>query len=382
MSAYYGGFLVGSRFCGALIYRVGHIRTFAALAALASAMPLLHGLFVDPWAWTPLRAVSGFCLAGLITVMESWINGRATNSDRATWLAIYMSVSLGSLAGAQQLLHLESPVEMGLFVLSALLLSFAVVPVALTRSTPPRVPEERRLSLRHLFRIAPLGIAGSFAAGFSMGPFWSLAALMAHEIGFTTSMVAHWMSTMILGGMTLQWPIGRWSDRFDRRRAIVVVGFSVAFASSLIAAFSREANMALFPLGFIFGGLAFSLYSLSVAHTNDFMTEHDFISASGGLLFSFGLGAFMGPSVASEVIALVGPRGLFVHIGAVALVLAVFGLVRISVRSPVPSEEQGRFVAVPETTPVAEGLDPRVAPDRRASGVAPMRNQEEGEANE
>ncbi len=363
MSAYYAGFLLGSRYCGALIYRVGHIRTFAALAALASAMPLLHGLFVNPWAWVPLRAGTGLCLAGLIMVMESWINGRATNSDRGTWLAVYMIVSLMSQAAAQQLLHLASPIEIGLFVLSALLASVAVVPVALTPSTPPRIPRGQKLSLRKLYRISPLGVTGCFGAGLSTGAFWSLAALMAHEIGFSTGMVAHLMTTIILGGMALQWPIGMLSNRFDRRRIIIAASFCVAALSCVIALLSDTANSYLFLFGFLFGGFVFSLYSLCVAHTNDFMESGDLISASGGLLFSFGLGAFLGPFIASEAILILGPRGLFVHIAAVATCLAIFGLVRAFARSAIPNEVQERFVAVPNTTSVAEGLDPRADPE-------------------
>lgn len=364
MSAYYAGYLFGSRYCGALIFRVGYIRTFAALAALASAMPLLHGLFVDPLAWIPLRAVSGLCLAGLYMVMESWINGRTTNTDRGTWLAVYMIVNLTSLAAAQQLLHLAPPDEIGLFILSGLLISFAVVPVALTRSTPPRVPKGRKLSLRQLYRISPLGLTGCFAAGLSTGAFWSLAALMAHEIGFSTALVAHLMSTVILGGVALQWPIGRLSNRFDRRKIIVMASFCAAILSGMIAVLSDKANISVFPLGFVFGGFVFSLYSLCVAHTNDFMTEDDLVSASGGLLFSFGLGAFLGPFIASEAISMLGPRGLFVFIAAVSTGLALFGLVRVFARPPIPNEAQEKFVAVPDTTPVAEGLDPRVDLER------------------
>ena len=360
MSAYYAGYLFGSKFCAALIYRVGYIRTFAALAALASAMPLLHGLFVDPLAWIPLRAISGLCLAGLYMVMESWINGRATNADRGTWLAVYMIVNLTSLALAQQFLHLAPPTEMGLYVLSALLISFAVVPVALTRSTPPWIPKGRKLSLRQLYRISPLGVTGCFAAGLASGAFWSLAAFMAHEIGFSTTLVAHWMSTVILGGMILQWPIGQLSNRFDRRKIVITASASVAVLSAVIAVLSGEASIYLFPVGFLFGGFLFSLYSLCVAHTNDFMTKDDLISASGGLLFSSGLGAFFAPFIASEAISMFGPRGLFIHIAVVSMGLAIFGFIRVFARPPVPNEAQGKFVAVPNTTPVAEGLDPRV----------------------
>src|SRR3546814_655328 len=179
---YYAGYIVGSTVCGPLIYRVGHIRAFAAFAAIASAVPLLHGLSADAIAWILLRAVSGFSFFGLFMVMESWINGRTTNADRGAWLAIYMKVSLGAQAAAQLLLNLAPPTEMALFVLCAVLISNALVPVALTRSTPPKLPSRAgRLRLGKLFRISPLGVAGCFVSGLVISAFSGLAPLMAIE---------------------------------------------------------------------------------------------------------------------------------------------------------------------------------------------------------
>lgn len=371
MSAYYAGYIVGSKVCGPLIYRVGHIRAFAALAAVASAVPLLQGLFVDAIAWILLRAVSGLCFFGLFMVMESWINGRTTNADRGAWLAVYMKVNLGAQAAAQLLLNLASPTEMALFVVCAVLISNALVPVALTRSTPPKVPNAGKLGLPALFRISPLGIVGCFCSGLSLSAFSGLAPLVATETGFSVAMVSLFMSLVILGGAASQWPIGRLSDMIDRRLVIALISFLGAAVSVLIALLSGEAGNYLLPLGFVFGALMYPLYSLCVALTNDFMRDDDLIAASGGLLLSFGLGALLGPYAASWAIEILGPAGLFAHIATVAASLGLFAIVRVVLRSPVPIADRKPFVFVPETTPVAEALDPRT--DRQETGAGRRR---------
>lgn len=359
VSGYYAGYLVGSKVCAPLIYQVGHIRAFAAFAAVASAVPLLHGLFPDAIAWIPLRAISGFCFFGLFMVMESWINGRTTNADRGTWLAIYMKVTLCAQAAGQLLLNLAPPTEIALFVLCAVLVSNALVPVALTSSMPPKVPDTGRLGFRELFRISPLGIVGCFCSGLTVSAFSGLAPLVATDIGFSTARVSLFMTSVILGGAVLQWPIGRLSDSIDRRLVLVFASLLAAGISATIALIIGRANSLLFPLGFLLGGAIYPLYSLSVAHTNDFMRDSDLIAASSGLLLSFGLGAFVGPYAAAWAIEILGPAGLFAHIAAVVASLGLFAIIRVVLRAPVPIADRERFVFVPETTPVAEALDPR-----------------------
>lgn len=360
MSAYYAGYIVGSRACESLIHRVGYVRTFAALAAIASAIPLLQGLFVDPIAWILLRAASGFCFFGLFMVMESWINGRATNADRGTWLAIYMKTSLGAQAVSQLFLNLAPPTEMALFVLCAVLISNALVPIALTRGKPPKMPSGvGTINPKELFRIAPSGIVGCFCSGLLTSAFSGLAPLMGTEIGFSTAKVSLFMSAVILGGAVLQWPIGRLSDAIDRRLGIAIAGLLAAGISVILALTVGRASTFLFPLGFLFGGAIFPLYSLSVAHANDFMRDDDLIAASRGLLLAFGLGALIGPYAGSWAIEITGPAGLFGYTAVVAGCLGAFAAIRAISGAPASIADQEAFVLVPETTPVAEALDPR-----------------------
>lgn len=361
MSAYYLGYIAGSRLGPTLVHRVGHIRTFAALAAIAAATAGLHAIFVSPAAWVLFRLVTGLCFAGLFVVIESWINDRATNATRGLFLSVYMFVSLGALACGQQLLNLSGPAGFELFILSATLISLSLVPFALTRSVAPQVPETARLDMRRLYTISPLGVIGCFATGVTNGAFWGLAPVFAHGTGLSVAQISIFMSSVIVGGMALQLQVGRLSDRFDRRRIIVVACVSNALLGLAIFAWGDRSELALFVLAFVFGGFALSLYSLCVAHTNDFLEEDDLVEASGGLLLSFGLGALFGPLVASLFMIALGPEALFLHIAIASAALAGFALHRARRRAPMPKEEQQSFVAVPQTTPAVHHLDPRVS---------------------
>jgi MFS family permease len=370
MAAYYLGYIAGARLGPASIHRVGHIRTFAALAAIAATMAGLHAMFVEPVAWGAFRLFTGICFAGLFVVMESWINGRSSNATRGLLLSVYMFVSLGALALGQQLLNLYRPGGFELFILSSALIALSLVPFALTTSVAPAVPPAASMDLRRLYQISPLGIVGCFAAGVTNGAFWGLGPLFAHGIGLPVAGISIFMSAVIFGGMALQLPLGRLSDRFDRRRLILAACLSNTLLGVAILAWGPHSQLLLFALAFAFGGFALTLYSLCVAHTNDFMKEADLVEASGALLLAFGLGALLGPLLGSLFMAAIGPQGLFLHITIASAALAGFAVHRIRRRAPVPKEEQEKFVAVPETTPVVHRLDPRVPAGEEAKPEA------------
>jgi MFS family permease len=363
MAAYYLGYIAGSRLGPAFIHRVGHIRTFAALAAIAATMAALHAMFVHPVPWAGFRLITGLCFAGLYVVMESWINGRSSNATRGLILSVYMFVSLGGLALGQQLLNLYSPAGFELFTLSSVLISLALVPFALTTRVAPEVPATAGLDLRRLYAVSPLGIVGCFAVGVTNGAFWGLGPLFAQGIGLSVAGISIFMSAVIFGGMALQLPLGRLSDRFDRRKLIIAACLSSTLLGLAIFVWGARSEPLLFALAFAFGGFALTLYSLCVAHTNDFMKESDLVEASGALLLAFGLGALLGPLLASLLMTAIGPEGLFLHITIASAALAGFAVHRTRRRAPVPKAEQEQFVAVPETTSVVHQLDPRVPMD-------------------
>ncbi|MGB8275601.1 MAG: MFS transporter [Alphaproteobacteria bacterium] len=362
MSAYYGGYIAGYFISPRLVFRVGHIRAFTAFAAIASATALAQGLFVDPAAWLVLRFAGGVCFAGLFMITESWLNGRATNRTRGRLLAVYMMVQLGALATGQLLLMLGDPRTLDLFAVAAALISIGLVPVALTKSEAPRVMSPHSMRLRVLYAISPLGVVGCFASGLALGAFWGMGPVYAHEIGLSTRGVGLFMGMTILGGMILQWPIGRMSDRTDRRFLIMGISLAIAGASAGLSALDAESLPYLLALAVAFGGLAFSLYSICVAHTNDLIQAEDMVAASSGLLLVYGVGAAAGPYAASAVMSVLGPAGLYAFAAVATFAAGLFALYRARVRPPVPVEDRTEFVPLPRTSPVVLALDPRAEP--------------------
>lgn len=359
MSAYYAGYLAGFFVSPDMVHRVGHIRSFAVFASIASAVALLHALYVEPLAWGLLRFMSGMCFAGLFMVVESWLNATATNETRGAVLSVYMIVQLTALAGGQLLLNLSDPTGFPLFVITSVLMSLGLVPVALSSTTGPVLTAPTTLALAELYRISPLGVVGCFGSGLALGAFWGMGPLFAFSAGLSTSGVAWFMSLGILGGIVLLWPIGRLSDRHDRRLIITAVAFAIVATSLAVAVTAgRWLGLTLAAIAF-FGGCAFPLYSLSVAHLNDSLEAEEMVAASSSLLLVYGVGAILGPYLGSVFMSLVVPEGLFLFVAGAGALVALFALYRMSQRAPVPVEERAGFVALPRTSPVVLELDPR-----------------------
>jgi MFS family permease len=258
MSGYFVGFLLGTWLAIPLVRRVGHIRAFAFCAALAAITALLHVLIVNPWVWLGLRVLYGLALVSLYMVIESWLNAQVPNDKRGQVFAVYMAVNLGALAAAQQLLNLASPSDFVLFVLAAMLISAALMPITLTRQIQPSVPDTLHTNLRQIAGIAPLALAAAGLSGLALGAFWGMAPVYASLNGFDATGVGLLMSSTILGGALLQWPIGIYSDKHDRRLVlfwVVALAVAVAVLMSLL-----PAGRLLLGLMFIWGGLAFAIY--------------------------------------------------------------------------------------------------------------------------
>ena len=358
MAAYYLGFSVGCLSGSWFINRVGHIRTFAVLASIASAAALLHALYVTPLSWALLRIVTGLCLAGLYMVIESWLNGRIDNARRGALLAIYMIVNFGGAAAGQQLLRVADPGGFELFIIASVLMSVALVPVALTTTVAPAPVVTGRLNLLDLYRISPLGTIGAFGAGLANSAFWSLTPLFGVAIGLDTARIATLMSVIIIGGVALQWPAGWLSDRFDRRLVITAMTALLTAVSVAFFLFADADWLVLLAIAFGFGGFSLTLYSLAVAHTNDQTGDIDLVQVSAGLLLMFGAGSVIGPIAAGVVMERLGPASLFAFIAAVSAALTLFALYRMTRRVGVPVDEQTDFVAVTATAGVG-ALDPR-----------------------
>lgn len=349
MSAYFAGFIAGCRIVPALILSVGHIRTFVALASIASSSALAHALLVDVTVWALLRAVTGFSFAGLAMVLESWINERATNANRGRVLSIYRSVDLAAVAFGNALLAVASPLGFQLFALVSILISLALVPVALTRSVAPAPLQSARLDLGRLYRVSPVGAVGAFSTGLANAAFWGMAPVFVLDQGFGAGLIAAFMTSAIVGAGLAQVPLGWLSDRVDRRAVIVASAALGAGAAVAIALFGARSESALLFFSGLFGAAVIPVFGLSAAHANDFSPPGEAVSTSGGLLLLHGLGAVGGATLGAVAMAALGAPALFAYIAAVYLGLCLFSLARMRIRAAVPSDDKMPFVPAPKS---------------------------------
>jgi MFS family permease len=369
-SAYFGGFILGALLVSAPVRRVGHIRAFAALAALMCCSTLLYALLSHPLAWALLRFVNGLVLSGLFVITESWLNERADNTSRGRVFALYMIANYVAVGGGQFLLPVFPVAGNEHFILVAFFYAACLLPVALSVSPAPEPYAGKRLSLLALYRISPLGVLGCVVCGLVNAAFYALAPVFVLELGLGAAAVSTFMGVAVLAGLILQWPLGKLSDLFDRRTILVAIAFASAGLAAAIALIGGERLWLLALLALAYGGAAFTIYGVSVAHANDFLSPSQMVPASAGLLIAYGVGAVAGPSLGAAAMTAAGAPGLFGYIGAVFAALGLFGLYRMTVRPPVPKGEQIPFVAVPRTSPVIGGLDPRAeppAPDQAAT---------------
>ncbi|MGE4221064.1 MAG: MFS transporter [Alphaproteobacteria bacterium] len=362
LAAYFAGLLLGSMRAASIVRGVGHIRAFAAFASLFSTAALAHGLTLDPWLWGVLRFVEGFCLAGLFMGIESWLNARAENRFRGQVLSLYMVTIYLAQGLGQLLLTLPDPTRFLLYVVASMLLSVSLVPVALTRFPAPELPDVRAFGFRALYAISPFGVLGAAASGVMLGAFYGMGPVFAQNIGLDTAGVARFMTAAIIGGLVLQFPLGRLSDRFDRRTVMVGVVAGLAVVGCATAAAPSFGPVVLLCAIALFGGLCFALYPLSVAHANDHVEAADMVAASSGLLLAYGVGATFGPLAGSAAMHVLGPTGLFLFMASIGALATGFGLWRMRVRPPLPPEAQAPFQVVPRTSPVSVELDPRAEP--------------------
>ncbi len=354
-TAYFGGLALGSLRVAPIIARIGHIRAFATFVSIYSATSLTYAIVDLPAIWTVLRFIDGFVMSGVFVCLESWLNKLAKPGDRSTILAAYMISLYAGQAVGQFLLNLGDNAPALPFMLSAILLSLALLPVLLTQIEQPVLEQIQPFSLKRLYAASPLGIIGTLVTGIMLGAFYGLGAVFAQRAGLPLSQVALFTSCVIGGGVALQYPLGWLSDRFDTRRVIILCMVLSAALSAVLSV--ADSPAAIFIGGALFGGFVFALYPLCVAHSNDHLEESERVAASSGLVLVYSAGAVAGPQMGSVAMSIFGPPGLFASIGAVALAGALFGFWRTAVRKSVPGSEQQSFRSVPRTTSAASLLD-------------------------
>jgi len=347
MSAFFAGLLLGGRFGSRVVARVGHIRAFAAFASLYSATALLHPLWVSPPAWMGFRLLAGFCMAGMVMVTESWVNARVGKGERGQVLSLYLTLNYAAGGCGAFLLGLGDPAEYQLFSLASVLVSLALLPVLLTRSPAPLPDSGPRLGLLALWRIAPLGLCGVLAAGLVNATFIGLSPVFATGIGMDKAGISLFIGLTLFGGLALQWPLGRASDRHGRGLLIALAsGGTVLAALAMFAVASLRPSWVLF-VAVPYGAFAYTLYSLSGALINDRADPDQRVAVAGGLVVVFGAGASVGPLLGGLVMGAVGPRGLYLFTGGVALALCLFAVWRLVQLGLAP--RRSSFVAIPSS---------------------------------
>jgi MFS family permease len=361
-SFYFAGFVLGSLRGPALVRRVGHIRSFAVLASVASVVPLFHLLFPAPALWIALRGMTGFCFAGLFLTVESWLNERADNATRGRIFSAYSTVNLTALMGGQLLLFVPDHAGFVRFALASILVTFAALPVSLTRLAEPKPIEAPHISLGALYDVSPVGLVCAAGIGIASSIFWSLAPVYAAAMGRAPGFAGLFMATAIAGAALLQIPLGRWSDRGDRRRIVALGALSAAGAGILLALAGRfgAPGPLLLLISFLFGASALTIWAIVVAHANDAALPGQFVRMSSALLLVYGLGASTGPILASLSNEVLGISGTFVVTALSHGAIAVFAIYRMGVRNIVARRP---FVDSPRTSAGVFKLDPRAASD-------------------
>jgi MFS family permease len=337
MSCYFAGFLAGSVYAPRLIGTVGHIRTFGALAALASVTILVHASFVDPWTWAAMRFLTGFAFSAIYVVSESWLNQAATNENRGQILSLYTIILLAGICAGQFMLKLADPRDFDLFILISVMVSMAAMPILMTVLPTPPQEESERVTIPHLWRRAKMGVIGIVLAQWCSSVVFGMGAVYAAKLGMSVGEVANFMAAMMAGGMVVQWPLGRVSDLVDRRW-VMGVACILAAGAAVMAGRHSTASWELYLLAFLFGGFTLSLYSLVVALTNDHLRPAEIIPASGTIVMVSGLASVSGPLMAASLMQTLGMGSFFLMLAAALLLMAAISIWRVLTIPALPPE--------------------------------------------
>jgi MFS family permease len=336
MACYYVGYLLGTIAAPRLIRNVGHVRVFAAFAAVAAAVTLVQAAFVHPVPWAAMRLLTGLCFAGIYVVAESWLNGFATRTDRARLFAVYMVVLYVGLGSAQFLLILSNPGTSAPFMLVSGLICMAMVPTLLASQMTPQVTVPRAVPFRELYRLSPSGVAAVIVAGVNSSILFSIGPVYARLKGLDTPDIATFMAVNIFAGVCTQYPVGALADRTDRRAVMAGVGALATLAAGCIVMFRGMPHALLLALSAVFSGLALTTYSLGTSHVNDRLEPAQMVAASSALLLLNGSAAIIGPVLVSSLMAAYGPAAYFATLATLTGALTLELLWRKSRRAPVP----------------------------------------------
>lgn len=353
MSGYFAGFLLGSLSVPRLIKNVGHVRVFAALGAMISSVLVLYSVEANWIWWTMLRVTIGYCFCGVYITSESWLNASSTNDNRGQTLSAYMIVQLLGIVAAQALLNTGDPAGPGLFILASVLVSLALMPILLSARPAPQFQTIKRMSFRRLYQASPLGCVGIFLMGGVFAVLSGMSSVWGASIGLSVAQISLFVAASYAGGLVLQYPLGWISDRYDRRRLVLMLAAAGA-ATGLAVIVAQPGTLGLVIAGALMGGVANPIYALLLAYTNDYLDQADMASASAGLLFIYGIGSMGGPIITGWLMEVIGPDGFWIYMGVLLALLTVYAGWRTTRRRALTPDEQGSFAVItPNATPIA-----------------------------
>ena len=361
-TAWAGGFITGCFLAPHLVRKVGHIRSFAALASTGAIVALTTGLWIGEVGWIVLRVFTGFAMAGCFMIIESWLNERATNENRGLVFGLYMMVTYAALTGGQLIVAAGDVAGASLFLMAGILFCGALIPTAVSSAVSPRPLADVRLDLRSLYANSPVSFVACILIGIANGAWGTLGAVYGAEIGISTADVAIMMSAVVLAGAFSQLPIGRVSDMTDRRYVLAGAAVGSAFFALIVFVAAPRNAWTVIAMAACYGALAYTLYSIAVAHANDHADASDFVKVSGGLLLLYGFGTMIGPLLAAAFMEWMRPEAVFLTTALAHLALAGYAALRVTRRAPVPIGDRGAFKTMPAeraATPQAVLLDPR-----------------------
>ena len=361
MSGFFLGFLLASIKAPSLIRAVGHIRVFAAFASLASVIILLHTLITEPIIWFILRVATGFAMASLYIVIESWINQSSTNETRGQMLSIYMIIAYASIAVGQLPLlilppEVSNPASATMFMTVSILVSFALIPVSLTRAPAPKIEDPESLTMKEIYAYTPFGVIACFLTGVGQGCIIGLAAVFGLAMGFSIQEIAILSASPFIIGGILQFPIGSLSDKIDRRLVASLCAITASATTIITAIYLTNIdNKLLIALFGLFGGLSPILYSIIVAHTNDIIPQKKMIAASARLIMIFGTGSASGPMVLGILMDYYSAPSFLWFIVTVYSIIAFYGFYRLTRRSIAPEEKADYVFLASRASTIATG---------------------------
>lgn len=347
-SAHFLGFFIGCWWAPRLMGSVGHSRAFAAFTATGAIGLLAHMLIVDPTAWAIMRIASGLCVAGCYTVIEAWLQAKVTNETRGRAMGTYRVVDMGSSLVAQMLISVLEPASYVSYNLLALLCCAAIIPLTLTKVSPPQTGSAPRLRPMLAVRNSPLAAAGVIVAALSSASFRMVGPVYGQEVGLEVGEIAYFLAAFVAGGALAQYPVGWLADKFDRRWVLIWLSGAAIFSCAVTALMNDLSSTGILLTAGFFGLTTFPIYSVAASHAHDFASSDERVELSAALMFFFALGAIAAPVLASKLMETFGPASMFVMIAAGHALLVAFGLARMRVRPTV--EEKTPYVYAPRTS--------------------------------